>query len=57
MEYKTIARRCEARFTEKKSEFISYLCPVSDEEQAAAFIEELRLYPARKQYCQAFRRR
>ncbi len=42
MEYKTIARRCEARFTEKKSEFISYLCPVSDEEQAAAFIEEIR---------------
>lgn len=42
VEYKTIARRCEARFVEKKSEFIGYLCPVSDEERAAAFIEEIR---------------
>lgn len=42
MEYRTIARRCEARFVEKRSEFIGYLCPISDEEQAAAFIEEIR---------------
>ena len=42
MEYKTIARRCEARFIEKKSEFIGYLCPVRTEEQAVAFIEEIR---------------
>ena len=42
MEYKTIARRCEARFIEKKSEFIGYLCPVQTEEQATAFIEEIR---------------
>ena len=42
MEYKTIARRCEARFIEKKSEFIGYLCPVRTEEQTAAFIEEIR---------------
>lgn len=42
MEYKTIARRCEARFIEKKSEFIGYLCPVRTEEQATAFIEEIR---------------
>ncbi len=42
MEYKTIARRCEARFIEKKSEFIGYLCPVQNEEQAIAFIEEIR---------------
>lgn len=42
MEYKTIARRCEARFIEKKSEFIVYLCPVQTEEQAVAFIEEIR---------------
>ena len=42
MEYKTIARRCEASFIEKKSEFIGYLCPVQTEEQAAAFIEEIR---------------
>ena len=42
MEYNTIARRCEASFIEKKSEFIGYLCPVQTEEQAAAFIEEIR---------------
>ena len=42
MEYKTIARRCEARFIENKSEFIGYLCPVQTEEQAVAFIEEIR---------------
>ena len=42
MEYKTIARRCKARFIEKKSEFIGYLCPVQTEEQAVAFIEEIR---------------
>jgi len=42
MEYKTIARRCEARFIEKKSEFIGYLCHVQTEEQAVAFIEEIR---------------
>lgn len=35
-------RRCEARFIEKKSEFIGYLCPVQTEEQAVAFIEEIR---------------
>ncbi|MGN0688510.1 MAG: YigZ family protein, partial [Oscillospiraceae bacterium] len=42
MEYKTIAKPCEARFIEKKSEFIGYLCPVTTEEQATAFIEEVR---------------
>ena len=42
MEYKTIARRCESRFIEKNSEFIGYLCPVQTEEQAVAFIEEIR---------------
>lgn len=42
MQYKTIAERCEARFIEKKSEFIGYLAPVSTEEQAAEFINEIR---------------
>lgn len=42
MEYKTIAERCEARFIEKKSEFIGYLAPVETEEQAAEFINEIR---------------
>lgn len=42
MEYKTIAERCEARFIEKKSEFIGYLCPVTTEDEATAFINEIR---------------
>ncbi len=42
MEYKTIADRCEARFIEKKSEFIGYLAPVSTEDEAVAFINEIR---------------
>lgn len=42
MEYKTIAARCEARFVEKKSEFIGYLAPVINEEQAVDFINEIR---------------
>lgn len=42
MEYKTIAQPCEAKFIEKKSEFIGYLCPVQTEEQAIAFIEQIR---------------
>ena len=32
----------QASFTETKSEFIGYLCPVQTEEQAIAFIEEIR---------------
>ena len=42
MEYKTISERCEARFVEKKSEFIGYLSPVKTEEEAVAFINEIR---------------
>lgn len=42
MDYKTIAERCEARFIEKKSEFIGYLAPVETEEQAVEFINEIR---------------
>lgn len=42
MEYKTIADRCEARFIEKKSEFIGFIAPVSTEDEAVAFINEIR---------------
>ncbi|MCM1165533.1 MAG: YigZ family protein [Lachnospiraceae bacterium] len=42
MEYRTIAERCEARFVEKKSEFIGYLAPADSEERAVAFINEIR---------------
>lgn len=42
MEYKTISARCEARFVEKKSEFIGYLAPAATEEEAVSFINEIR---------------
>ncbi len=40
--YKTIRQRCEASFTEKKSEFIGYLCPVTTEQEAIDFLNEIR---------------
>lgn len=42
MSYKTIRNRCEASFIEKKSEFIGYLCPVTTEQEAVDFINEIR---------------
>ncbi len=42
MEYRTIAAPCEAKFIEKKSESIGYLCPVQTKEQAVGFFEEIR---------------
>lgn len=42
MEYRTIADRAEAKFIEKKSEFIGYIAPVSTEEEAVAFVNEIR---------------
>ena len=55
MEYKTIASRCEARFIEKKSEFIGYLAPVSTEEEAANFISEIRArHPKARHNCYAY---
>lgn len=55
MEYKTIAERCEARFIEKKSEFIGYLAPVSAEEDAVKFIAEIRAAnPKARHNCYAY---
>lgn len=42
MEYKTVEGRAEARFEEKRSEFIGYLSHVESDEEACAFIEEIR---------------
>lgn len=42
MDYKTISAPCEARFIEKKSEFIGYIAPVQSEDEANAFINEIR---------------
>lgn len=40
--YRTVRQRTSAEFTEKKSVFIGYISPVSDEEQAKAFISEIK---------------
>jgi uncharacterized YigZ family protein len=42
MGYITIKDRAEDSFVEKRSEFIGYLAPVSTEEEAIAFINEIR---------------
>lgn len=42
MGYKTIRKRAESSFTEKKSEFIGYISPAATEEEAIAFINEIR---------------
>ncbi len=41
-EYKTIKTRAEDRFVEKKSEFIGYISPVKNEEEAVSFINEIK---------------
>lgn len=42
MGYKTIRKRAESSFIEKKSEFIGYISPAETEEEAIAFINEIR---------------
>lgn len=41
-QYKTVYRGGEAEIIEKKSRFISTVCPVKSEEEALAFIESMR---------------
>lgn len=41
-EYKTIKQQSQARFTEKKSEFIGYASPVQTGENAITFIESIK---------------
>lgn len=40
--YKTISSKAQASFVEKKSEFISYLCHVENENDAINFIDEIK---------------
>lgn len=42
MAYKTIYEKAEARFIEKKSEFIGYIAPCKTSEEAIAFINEIK---------------
>lgn len=41
-EYNTILEKAEAEFVEKKSRFISTVCPVQTENEAKAFIAEMK---------------
>lgn len=41
-EYKTIKQRASDEFIEKKSRFIGYIAPVETEDEAIAFINEIR---------------
>ena len=41
-EYKTIRQRANDEFVEKKSRFIGYIAPVTTEDEAIAFINEIR---------------
>ena len=43
--YKTIAARAEAEIVEKKSRFIGQIAPVATEEEALAFIAEVKAAP------------
>ena len=43
--YKTIAAPAEAEIVEKKSRFIGQIAPVSTEEEALAFIAEVKAAP------------
>ena len=42
MEYKTIRNRGEDEFIERRSRFIGHIAPVKTEEEALAFLEEVR---------------
>lgn len=41
-EYKTVKKRASDEFVEKKSRFIGYIAPVSTEDEAIEFINEIR---------------
>ena len=40
--YKTVAKESVAEFTEKKSRFIGYVCPVKTEEEALSFVNKIK---------------
>ncbi|MGI6031384.1 MAG: IMPACT family protein [Eubacteriales bacterium] len=58
MEYHTLDHRAEDRFVEKKSEFIGNAAPVRNEEEALAFLNEVRRkYPDARHHVYAYRLR
>ena len=54
-EYKTVKQRAEDMFVEKKSEFIGYISPVANEDEAIAFINEIKKkHPDATHNCHAY---
>lgn len=41
-QYKTVARKAADEFTEQRSRFIGYVCPVKNEEDALTFINDIK---------------
>lgn len=41
-QYKTIGKKAADEFTEQRSRFIGYVCPVKNEEEALAFINDIK---------------
>ncbi len=55
MEYQSVVGRCEYEKTIEKSRFISYIAHVEGEEEARAFLAEIRaLHPTATHVCSAF---
>lgn len=53
--YTTIAAPAEARFEEKRSEFIAFIYPIQSREQALLHVEELRSrFPDARHHCWAY---
>lgn len=53
--YRTVKGFAESRFTEKKSEFIGWVKPCDDYEEAKAFVDEARsAFPDARHYVSAF---
>ena len=40
--YKTVEKESFDEFTEKKSRFIGYVCPVKTEEEALSFVNKIK---------------
>jgi len=55
MSYQTLKRAVTTRLEIKKSEFISYACPVTSRDQAMFHVEQLReQYPDARHFCWAY---
>ena len=53
--YRTVAAPAQDEFTEKKSRFIGFIAPVTTEQEAAEFVEEIRArHREARHHCYAY---